>query len=225
MALSFAVFKNGSAASVEMFRSPTWRRLIENPQQWVLTACATLLILLIANEIWTTSRAFFYRPASTAAKVANNDIGRTNVEHIVSAELFGRAAPQSSNQTLPETNLQLTLRGVFTAEDPHRASAMIESSDGHAQIVKTGANVASDTVLQQVFSNHVVLVRNGVPASLYFPTPQASGSDSSVAQNNAVPSTDTPTSNDDNAASASPEELKRAAILRRLEELRARSSH
>jgi len=225
MALSFAVFKNGSAASVEMIRSLTWRRLIENPQPWVLAACAAVLLFLFGNEIWITSHALFYRPAVAAASTPSRDVSRASIEHIIGAELFGRAPAQSAgNQTPPETSLQLTLRGVFTADDPHRASAMIESSDGHAQIVKAGANVAADTVLQQVFSNRVVLMRNGIPESLYFPAPPTNAGESSVAQNDVVPGADAPVSVDDHPA-ASPEELKRAAILRRLEELRARSSH
>ena len=208
---------------MEMIRSLTWRRLIENPQPWVMAGCAALFLLLIGNEIWSSSRAFFYRPVNATAVAIHSDTSRSSVEHIVGAALFGHAAGQSGSQTPPETNLQLTLRGVFTSEDPHRASAMIESGDGHAQIVKAGANVASDTVLQQVFSNRVVLLRNGVPESLYFPTPQASD-DSSIAQNSVAPGAATPPASDDNVG-ASPEELKRAAILRRLEELRARSSH
>jgi hypothetical protein len=106
---------------------------------------------------------------------------------------------------------------------------MIETSDGRVQIIKSGANVMADTVLQQVSSNHVVLARNGALESLYFPTPQENTDLVAVAQNSAVSSTDTgainnDTDNDSNAG-ASPEEIKRAAILRRLEELRARSSH
>jgi type II secretory pathway component PulC len=217
---------------VEMIKSLTWRRLIgngliENPQSWAAAGCAAVLLLLIGSEIWTTSRAFFYRPpTAAAAPPASTDNSRSNLQHIVDAELFGRAPPaQGNNQSLPQTNLQLTLRGVFTGVDSHSASAMIEGSDGHAQIVKTGANVAPDTVLQEVFSNRVVLVRNGVPESLYFPTPQSGVGENSVAQNDALPSANTTPGADDSAVSASPEELKRAAILRRLEELRARSSN
>lgn len=213
---------------MEMGRSWTLRSFVEHPQQWALACCALALLALLGNETWLIGHSLFYSPAAVAA-TANPERSRDLVERIVAAELFGRAAAQASNQPPPATSLQLTLRGVFSAQDPRSASAMIEAGDGHAQIVKIGANVAPDTVLQQVFSNHVVLIRNGVLESLYFPTPQEGASDLALAQNVATPSADMSTTNTDAgnnpAASPSPEELKRAAILRRLEELRSRSSH
>jgi general secretion pathway protein C len=187
------------------------------------------LVLLIGNEAWLIGKSFVNRPATAQAATASANVNHDLVERIVAAQLFGRPAAQASNQAPPTTDLQLILRGVFTAQDPHSASAMIETSDGHVQIIKTGANVATDTVLQQVFSNHIVLARNGALESLYFPTSADSADAVALAQNNTASGTessrtDSNTDNDANAG-ASPEELKRAAILRRLEELRARSSH
>lgn len=214
---------------MEMSRSLTWRTLVEHPQQWALVCCVIVLVLLIGNEVWLIGKSFTNHPAAAATATANNNVNQDFVERIVSAQLFGRAALQSASQAPPTTDLQLTLRGVFTAQDPHNASAMIENSEGHVQIVKAGANIASDTVLQQVLSNHIVLARNGALESLYFPTPQDNAGAVALAQNNSAPVAESSainndTDNDSNAG-ASPEELKRAAILRRLEELRARSSH
>jgi len=212
---------------VEMSRSLTWRTLVEHPQQWALACCVIVLALLIGNELWQVGKSFANRPAVVAAPTSNG-VSQDFVEKIVSAQLFGRAAAQSSNQAPPTTDLQIILRGVFTAQDPHNASAMIETSDGHVQIVKTGANIAADTVLQQVLGNHIVLARNGALESLYFPTPQESAGTVALAQNNSAIGSESNAASDadsDANAGASPEEIKRAAILRRLEELRARSSH
>ncbi len=214
---------------MEMSRSSTWRRLVEHPQQWVLACCVLLLVALLGRQAWFIGHALVYRPANSATtSSAPSENSRDLAERIAAAELFGRATISSTSQTLPETNLQLTLRGVFTAQDPHNASAMIETGEGHVQIVKTGANVAPDTVLQQVFSNHVVLTRNGALESLYFPIPQEAVGNVALAQQNTMPAnTETVVSSAaaDSAATASPEELKRAVILRRLEELRLRNSH
>lgn len=208
---------------MELIRSSTWRRLGEHPQQWILGACVAILVVLIGREVWSTVRGLSYSPPQSAPVAADAGGQRDSAEQIVAAGLFG-SAPQAAGGSLQQTDLQLILRGVFTASDPRKASAMLESPDGRMQIVKVGGSLAPETTLQQVTSNHIVLTRNGAQESLYFPTPQA-GDTGPVAEtpgaDSAGPvaeSADTP------AAGASPEELKRAAILRRLEELRARSS-
>ena len=208
----------------------TLSKFLEQPQRLLLGLCALILLALIASELWTTFHAVFYRPAITPpAGTPSPDQNTNQVEQITAADLFGHStAPEpSKEQQLPETSAQLTLRGVFTATDPGQASAIIETSDGHAQVVKTGASVAPDTVLREVHSNRVVLSRNGSMENLYFPTPQDNTSGLSPAPNaeNAPPESAAPQPN----ASAPPEgelsaEQKRANILRRLEELRMRNS-
>lgn len=181
-----------------------------------------ILVWLIGRELWLTVRGFSYSPPHTAPAAAAA-VQDNAAEQIVAAGLFGNAPRQSGGEP-QQSDLQLTLRGVFTATDPRHASAMLESPDGRMQIVKVGSGLAPDTTLQQVFSNHIVVLRNGVQESLYFPTPQAGDTApaaASPAADSGGPGAD---SADAQAAGASPEELKRAAILRRLEELRARSA-
>jgi general secretion pathway protein C len=211
---------------VELIRSSTWRRLTEHPQQWILGACVVILVLLIGREVWLAVRGFTYKPPQPAPVVADAGEQRGAADQIIAAGLFGQAPAQATGGgTLQQTDLQLVLRGVFTATDPGKASAMLESPDGHMQIVKVGGSLAPDTTLQQVASNHIVLMRNGAQELLYFPTPQAS--DAAPDADSAGADTSGPvaeTSTEAPAAGGSPDELKRAAILRRLEELRARSS-
>lgn len=204
---------------MELIRPSTWRRLAEHPQQWVLGVGIAVLAGLIGSELWLSVGALLYRaPAPAPRTQAPVDEGNY-AEQIAAASLFGRAAQAGGGASEQQTNLQLTLRGVFTASDPHHASAMLESPDGRVQIVRVGGSVAPETTLQQVFSNRVVLARNGALESLYFPTPQSSESPvaTEVAAASAAGAEPAP-------GAATPEEMKRAAILRRLEELRARSS-
>lgn len=209
---------------MELIRSSTWRRLAEQPQQWVLGACIAILLWLIGGELWLAARGFSYSaepatPQSSAPLEIDNP-----AEQIVAASLFGQAAATATSGPLQETDLQLTLRGVFTASDPGNASAMLELPDGRAQIVRVGGSVAPGTTLQEVFSNHIVLARNGVQESLYFPTPQSSDVATATTEGSVPEATPGLEPADAPPAGASPEEIKRAAILRRLEELRARSS-
>lgn len=207
---------------MEAGHSPSWRSVIDNPQPWVLGLCIAVFALLIGDEVWLTSSAFrssvqmVTRSADTAVR------NPQTLAQITDADLFGHAANQNSN--LPETNLQVVLRAVFAASDSKQASAVIETTDGHSEIVKVGASVGGNAVLHEVLDNRVVLSRNGALETLYFPAPQESA-EFAVAQ------VETPAANNNETsvtpavpAGASPDEIKRAAILQRLEELRARSS-
>jgi type II secretory pathway component PulC len=209
---------------LEAGRLSTWRSAIENPQPLVLAICILAFAALIGIELWSAAAAQL-TPADSQPRAATNpQRDQSGVDQITAADLFGHATNQNAN--LPETTLQLTLRAVFAASDPHAASAVIEASDGHAQMVKVGAGVGGAATLQEVYANRVVLARNGVLETLYFPAPQES-TEMTVAQNTQAPgdTAETPDSTANNApAGASAEEIKRAAILQRLEELRARSS-
>ncbi|MDB6062870.1 MAG: hypothetical protein JWM78_2973 [Verrucomicrobiaceae bacterium] len=205
-------------------RPPLLRHVAENLQPLIFAACIIAIVAFIGVEIWSTVQGFSYRP--TVITSQNRTAGANPqpfVEQITAADLFGHSTSQGN---LPETNLQLTLRAVFAAQDPHQASAVIEMPDGRAQVIKAGASISGDAMLQEVHENRVVLSRNGVMETLFFPAPQES-SDFAIAQNTPAPQTDTDVNavpNNSPAAGASPDEIKRAAILQRLEELRARSS-
>ena len=195
----------------------------ENPQPLVFAICIIVLAVFIGGELWSTTQALLAHPAVTQTRNQSDSGTQQYAEQISAAELFGHAANQGN---LPETTLQLTLRAVFAASDAKQASAVIETSDGHAQVLKVGANVNGSAVLQEVHGNRVVLSRNGVLETLFFPAPQES-TEFAIAQNTVPVSTDNPTDTapiNTPPAGASPDEIKRAAILQRLEELRARSS-
>lgn len=209
---------------MELTREQAWRAFLAEPQRPLLAACLLVLTALIAWEIWLAAEATLYHPRSRAAAASAAATQGDDVQRITAAQLFGRAPGglQPGDQPPPETALQLTLRGVFAASNPHLASAIIETADGKAQVVKVGSAIANNTVLQQVYDNRVVLAHNGAMESLFFPTqlqssPQsgdtASGLDTQ-AGDGAAPA----------AAGELTKEQKRANILRRLEELRARSS-
>lgn len=199
------------------WRGQSLRDVIEQPERWVVGLCALLAVALIGTEATgligalrtpTPMAQTDGSPASTAADY----VGR-----IAGANLFG-AAPISAlnDRGLPETQLQLTLRGVFTAEDPALASAIIETADGKMQIVKSGGGLGGDAALHAVYANRVVIARGGVMENLYFPTTAAAGLI-------AAPATvDTPPAAA--GADSTEEEERKANIMRRLEELRARGA-
>lgn len=198
--------------------SSIWRNAIENKQLIAQVLCVTVAAIMIALELMPLLSAQ-HAPVAAKHASANSNQAAVNVEQITSADLFGHANIPTSN--LPQTNLQLVLRAIFAADDPKLASAVIESGDGNAQIVKVGASIGSVATLQSVQSDRVVLSRNGVLETLFFPAPQESNL-MSAAQNAAPPGN---TESASASAAAQTDEIKRAAIMQRLEELRMRSAH
>lgn len=194
------------------------RDMIEQPQRWAVGLCALVAAVLIAIE--AGGMAMTLRTAGPsvnqppAAQATADYVGQVS-----GANLFGRAPAAANDQTLPQTQLQVTLRGVFTADDPALASAIIETEDGKMQIVRAGTNIGNDTTLQRVYANRVVLARGGIMENLYFPTSTTS-SPGDMATPAAV--VEAPPVNAADDALAADE--RKANIMRRLEELRSRGA-
>lgn len=201
-------------------RLPIWRNAIDQPQQLARAVCVVIVATFVGLELWTAFSAHLETPASSNSHTTATAQSTASVEQIVAADLFGHAANANSN--LPETNLQVTLRAVFAASDPKAASAVIESNDGRTQIIKVGGTLDGSTTLQAVHPNRVVLMRNGELETLYFPVPQESPAVLASTQTPALP-TGAPPVDGSIPPNASAEEIKRAAIMQRLEELRART--
>jgi general secretion pathway protein C len=199
------------------------RDMIEQPERWAVGLCLVVVLILIAIE--ASGLAMTLRtPAPTVNVVSNKSVAADYVGQVNNANLFGRAPAAANDQSLPQTQLQVTLRGVFTADDPALASAIIETEDGKMQIIKTGASLGADTSLERVYANRVVVVRSGVMENLYFPTTNSPTGASSAAEiatpapameaPPAAATDDLPTDDDE----------RKSNILRRLEELRARGA-
>lgn len=193
----------------------TWRGLIANPERWATGLCAAIAVALIATE--AAGLIATLRNSAPAARPAAYSAAATAdpASQIASANLFG-VAPLQRAGNLPETQLQLILRGVFTADDPALASAIIETPDGKMQIVKTGGGLGGDATLQQVHANRVVIARAGTLENLYFPTTSSTALAATGVAMEAPPVAAGPIAGD--------EDERKANILRRLEELRARGA-
>ena len=176
--------------SLQAGRFPTWRSAMENPQPIAQVLCIALAAVLIGLELWPAISTQLQAPA-TASTRANTATARNtaNIEQITAADLFGHAANQNAN--LPQTDLQVTLRAVFAANDPKAASAVIETGDGATMVVKIGGAIGSSATLQAIHPNRVVLSRNGALETLYFPAPQESSA-MSVAQSTPLPTAANP---------------------------------
>ncbi len=144
-----------------------------------------VLIALIAQRAAELSWRLVPAPAerqipSQIQIQAKNTIGETQLpdqvaDRIAALHLFGRAgesapaAKQQVDQKAPETRLKLTLHGVFVDQTPEEGTAIIGKAGSTQNYYKVGSNVMNGVKLQAVFSDRVVLLRDGQPEVLKFP--------------------------------------------------------
>ena len=137
---------------------------------------------------------------------------------------------------LPKTNLRLVLRGVMASTDKGPASALVEGPDQKTQDYSLGDTLPGNAKLHAVYTNRVVIERQGHLENLYFPKPEAAGADirsvggeentqETAASDNVMPASG---QSSPNASDNIPEpnyglsEQRKNEIQKRLQELRAR---
>lgn len=197
------------------------RALLEQPRQLLTVVLAAIAAALIGSELFSLLNTALTAPPAISR--VEGRIATDPVATITQAGLFGTSATQPTNTDdglLPQTSMQMTLRGVFTGRTPEQGSAIFELPDGSTRMARAGGNLADGVVLERIYPGRVVLNRNGLQENLSFPTAEeyADSVPEAVA---------TAPSGEGSFGGAVPETLsddeKRTNILRRLEELRARS--
>jgi general secretion pathway protein C len=93
-----------------------------------------------------------------------------DIQSVVSAHLFGVAAPDPSTQdpaNAPQSTANLVLAGTIASQDPKRGVAII-SDGGPAKVYSVGDNVGGAS-LHSVYLDHVILDRGGSLETLSLP--------------------------------------------------------
>ena len=93
-----------------------------------------------------------------------------DIQGVVSAHLFGIAAPDPSAQdpaNAPQSTANLVLAGTIATQDPKRGVAII-SDGGPSKVYSVGDNVGGAS-LHSVYLDHVILDRGGVLETLLLP--------------------------------------------------------
>jgi general secretion pathway protein C len=93
-----------------------------------------------------------------------------DVQSVVSAHLFGVAAPDAGTQdpaNAPQSTANLVLAGTIATQDPKRGVAII-SDGGPSKVYSVGDNVGGAT-LHSVYLDHVILDRGGQLETLLLP--------------------------------------------------------
>ncbi|MEW8027142.1 MAG: type II secretion system protein GspC [Candidatus Thiodiazotropha sp.] len=160
--------------------APKWLEKLLTKQLPV--AVALILVLLIswrAAEItWSLIPAPEIQQKTQPQGVKttpNNQRKMTSnqLDSVAKLHLFGVAGAAKTVKKIdtkaPETRLNLTLHGVFVADEAEKGEAIIGTSGNVQKYYKVGNAVMSGVTLQAVFEDRVVLLRNGQSEVLRFP--------------------------------------------------------
>ena len=142
--------------------------------RWISAALA----VLIAVEVVRIAAALAgISPIKTLQSPVVSSGVRTASAHIhvadiVSAHLFGTAAPDSAAQdpaNVPRSAANLALTGTIVTRNPRQGMAII-GDQGRFKVYSVGEHVG-DASLHSVYVDHVILERSGSLESLVLPRP------------------------------------------------------
>lgn len=163
-----------------LFTNLPWRKWVTMAPQW-LTVILVILVAKAASDMtWlifepdeaTKSVSRQHRTATQSAQTLQHRI-RT----VANLHLFGVASKQPVVKSAPieakETGLKLTLRGVFAADTPEHAMAMIADARGKESVYKKGETIFSGVSLYEIYPDRVILERSGNFETLSLPRDKA----------------------------------------------------
>ncbi len=133
-------------------------------------ACAALLItlILVVMDQWDqrSIKVKDYAAQNVTAFTANaqNRAIRSNI--VTDGNLFGDSTPRVVTAA-PQTTLNLTLKGILSANSPTMARAIIQSGTDASKLYSVGDNIrGSGANVEEIKADEVLLNRSGAIESL-----------------------------------------------------------
>jgi len=111
---------------------------------------------------------------------AYTGLGKLHLLGEVAKEQPERQVAREVPDEVPETRLQLTLKGIYHSDDANLAVAIIAGPDGQEEIYSVGDSMPGSVVLEEIGQRRVVLSRNGRLEALTFPRESAVGAAASA---------------------------------------------
>jgi general secretion pathway protein C len=147
-----------------------WRTLLqaEGPRvaTWILGAALGIQAALIVLDLAGSGKHTTGAAASHAGVHAHN----LDLATITNAHLFGTApVPQQDAANAPQTSMPLVLTGIIAGNDPQNGLAILGQTAQSAKVFAVGDNVPGGAKLHSVYTDRVVIDRNGQLESLALP--------------------------------------------------------
>jgi general secretion pathway protein C len=147
-----------------------WRTLLlkEGPRlaTWVLALALGVQAALIVTDLAGAGRRGAAAPAGRNPSPAH----ALDLAAITNAHLFGAApAPKQDGANAPQTAIALVLTGTIAGNDPQNGLAILGQTAQTAKVYAVGDNVPGGAKLHSVYSDRVVIERDGQLESLALP--------------------------------------------------------
>jgi general secretion pathway protein C len=146
-----------------------WRSLLLSEGPRIATVILALAIAVQAALIVTDLAGAGRHPGAAPAKspVRSHSL---DLAAITNAHLFG-AAPSAKQDgaNAPQTNIPLVLTGTIAGNDPQNGLAILGQTAQTAKVYAVGDNVPGGAKLHSVYSDRVVIERDGQLESLALP--------------------------------------------------------
>jgi len=160
---------------VSLLTNLQWQKISRVAPKWITVILVILVAKSVANLTWLVfapgeqgaGNVFQSQPtrAAPAAQVRLRTVGDLHLFGIVSTQPTVSAAPIEAK----ETGLKLTLRGVFAAENPSQAMAIIADAKGVEKVYRKNDTIFSGVSLYAVYPDRVILERSGNFETLSLP--------------------------------------------------------
>jgi general secretion pathway protein C len=127
-----------------------------------------------AYEFWHSTAGNSSVKATTGSIANQQPREQTPDIELASVSLFGevnqsQTAPEEDIDNLPETNLQLVLRGVMAASGDFPGSALLEDSRNRTEAYVVGDDLPGNATLKKVRPDRIIIDRGGALENLFFP--------------------------------------------------------
>lgn len=196
------------------------RESFENPVVLLGLAVLALFVLTLGGGSGRLLTTLLHN-VELSEEPINRESSSANIDpsSIAERNFFGLASdkPVVDVQALPETKLELTLRGAFAAAEGEPATAIIEEDNRKvSETYLVGDELPGDATLSAVYPDRIVLSRNGLLETLYFPSDASLAGVGTRSNANASPTSA-------NTGASDPEAAKRReAIRERIRQLRGK---
>jgi len=159
-------------------------------------AVTAVVLLIAASAIWllyvdvgpylqAEQDADATAPAAETAGPGDADVSILS-RRIAAQHLFGAAATGDNTRekpvAAPDTRLSLVLNGTVASNDEGHSYALISNPSGQTQSFSKGERVFGMAVLEEIYTDRVILSRNGRNESLRLPEKRIGGGEQDARQ-------------------------------------------
>jgi len=151
-----------------------WRALLvsEGPRvaTWVLALSLGVQAALIVTDLAGATRRGAPAARGNPGGLRPLQSRSLDLAAITNAHLFGAAPqPTQDGSNAPATSMPLVLTGIIAGNDPQNGLAILGQNAQSAKVYAVGDNVPGGAKLHSVYSDRVVIERNGQLESLALP--------------------------------------------------------